>query len=120
MTLNRRWSVTILLDHFMNRRSFFKSIFVATAATIFVPKLIKVTWPRPIEPANITLLKALATGDRDAQFRFAQYIAPVIKNVLNQASTAKMIYADYMDEDDCPSFPLDLYYQQPKNAIVLQ
>jgi hypothetical protein len=68
-------------------------------------------------PEQVELIKAMGSKDltvaREAQEAFAAFIGPVIQEVLNQAGTASSVYTDApYDEDDAPSFPLDLYYDE--------
>jgi len=65
-------------------------------------------------PEQIELVKAMGSKDvsvsREASEAFAAFLGPVIQQVINQASTSGAIYQDASyDEDDHPSFPLDLY-----------
>ena len=51
---------------------------------------------------------------------FAAFLGPVIQQVLNQAGTAGAIYTDSsFDEDDSPSYPLDLYYGDSAGAVTV-
>jgi hypothetical protein len=73
-------------------------------------------------PEQIELVKAMGsknvTEAREAQEAFAAFLGPVIQQVINQAATAGAIYQDAsFDEDDAPSFPLDLYYDQPAGYV---
>ena len=73
-------------------------------------------------PEQIELIKALGSKDllvsREASEAFAAFIGPVISKVLAEAGTSGMIYSDSMfDEDDSPSFPLDLYYNQDAGFV---
>lgn len=73
-------------------------------------------------PEQVELVKAMGSKDvsvsREASEAFAAFLGPVIQQVINQASTAGVIYQDAaFDEDDSPSFPLDLYYDQPSGYI---
>lgn len=66
-------------------------------------------------PEQVELVKAMgsknASASREAQEAFAAFIGPVVQEVLLQAGTAASVYTDApYDEDDSPSFPLDLYY----------
>jgi len=68
-------------------------------------------------PEQIELVKALgsrnAVASREAQEAFAAFLGPVIQEVLNVAGTASAIYTNSeFDEDDSPSYPLDLYYNE--------
>jgi hypothetical protein len=66
-------------------------------------------------PEQVELVKAMGSRDinvsREAQEAFASFLGPVIQKVLHTAGTASQIYVDSaFDEDDSPSYPLDLYY----------
>jgi len=68
-------------------------------------------------PEQVELIKAMgsknASTSREAQEAFAAFIGPVVQEVLLQAGTAASVYTDApYDEDDSPSFPLDLYYDE--------
>jgi hypothetical protein len=68
-------------------------------------------------PEQVELIKAMgsknASTSREAQEAFAAFIGPVVQEVLLQAGTASSVYTDApYDEDDSPSFPLDLYYDE--------
>ena len=68
-------------------------------------------------PEQVELIKAMgsknASTSREAQEAFAAFIGPVVQEVLLQAGTASSVYTDApYDEDDTPSFPLDLYYDE--------
>ena len=73
-------------------------------------------------PEQVELIKAMgsknAIAAREAQEAFAAFLGPVVQQVLNQAGTANGIYTDAAyDEDDSPSFPLDLYYNNGDNHV---
>lgn len=73
-------------------------------------------------PEQIELIKALGSKDllvsREASEAFAAFIGPVISKVLAEAGTSGMIYTDSsFDEDDSPSYPLDLYYNQDAGFV---
>ena len=73
-------------------------------------------------PEQVELIKAMGsrqqTVAREAQEAFAAFLGPVIRQVLNQAGTAGAIYTDApYDEDDSPSYPLDLYYNDGVNTV---
>ena len=75
-------------------------------------------------PEQVELIKAMGSRDpavaREAQEAFAAFLGPVIRQVLNQAATAGAIFTDSLyDEDDSPSFPLDLYYNESTNYITV-
>ncbi len=66
---------------------------------------------------QVELIKAMGSRVADvateAQEIFAAFVGPVIREVLLQAGTAGLIYVDAeFDEDDDPSFPLDLYFDK--------
>ena len=73
-------------------------------------------------PEQVELIKALgsrnASVSREANEAFAAFIGPVVSKVLNEAGTSSAIYADSeFDQDDNPSYPLDLYYNTDKGFI---
>lgn len=73
-------------------------------------------------PEQVELIKALGSKDllvsREASEAFAAFIGPVISKVLQEAGTSGMIYSDSsFDEDDSPSYPLDLYYNQDAGFV---
>jgi hypothetical protein len=66
-------------------------------------------------PEQVELIKAIGSRDanvsREASEAFAAFLGPVIEKVLLTAGTASQIYVDSaFDEDDSPSYPLDLYH----------
>jgi len=68
-------------------------------------------------PEQVELIKAMGSKrpevSREASEAFAAFIGPVIQQVLSQADTASAVYSDVVyDEDDNPSYPLDLFYEQ--------
>ena len=68
-------------------------------------------------PEQVELIKAMGSKSPDisrpATEAFAAFIGPVVQQVLQQANTAAYIYTDVeYDEDDNPSYPLDLFYDQ--------
>ena len=68
-------------------------------------------------PEQVELIKAMGSKSpeisRPATEAFAAFIGPVVRRVLEQANTASYIYTDVeYDEDDNPSYPLDLFYDQ--------
>ena len=68
-------------------------------------------------PEQVELIKQIGSKDltkaAEAQEVFAAFLGPVIQEVIKQAGTLSAIYADSeYDEDDSPSYPLDLYYDQ--------
>lgn len=73
-------------------------------------------------PEQVELIKAMGSKDvtvaRQASEAFAAFIGPVVQKVLAQAGTANLIYTDNeFDEDDNPSFPLDLYYNNDAGHV---
>jgi hypothetical protein len=73
-------------------------------------------------PEQVELVKAMGSKDlstsREAQEAFAAFLGPVVQQVINQAGTAGAIFTDApFDEDDSPSYPLDLYYNNSDNHI---
>ena len=68
-------------------------------------------------PEQVELIKALGSKNpavaREASEAFAAFLGPVIQQVLLQAGSASNIYTDApFNEDDSPSYPLDLYYNE--------
>ena len=73
-------------------------------------------------PEQVELIAALGSRDqtvsREAQEAFAAFVGPVLQQVIKQASTAGLIYSDMVyDEDDSPSIPLDLWYDDAAGYI---
>jgi hypothetical protein len=74
-------------------------------------------------PEQVELIKALGSKNRlvaaEASEAFAAFLGPVIQRVILQAGTASQIYTDApFDENDSPSYPLDLYYNEQNNGYV--
>lgn len=74
-------------------------------------------------PEQVELIKALGSKNRlvaaEASEAFAAFLGPVIQRVILQAGTAASVYTDApFDENDSPSYPLDLYYQELNNGFV--
>lgn len=74
-------------------------------------------------PEQVELIKAMASRDttvaREATEAFAAFIGPVVSKVLMQAGTASAIYTDLpYNEDDSPSIPLDLFYNETNEGYV--
>ena len=74
-------------------------------------------------PEQVELIRALGSKDvtvsTEAAEAFAAFLGPVIQKVIAQASTAGMIFSDSeFDEDDSPSYPLDLYYNEGEGYIT--
>ena len=66
-------------------------------------------------PEQVELVKAMASRNKavayEAQVALAEFIGPVLAEVLNQAPTVSNLFQSLQfDADDNPSIPLDLYY----------
>ena len=75
-------------------------------------------------PEQIELIKAMgsknANTSREASEAFASFLGPVLQQVLMTAGTASSIYTDAeFNEDDNPSYPLDLYYNENEGYITV-
>ena len=75
-------------------------------------------------PEQVELVRAIGSKNltvaREASEAFAAFLGPVIQEVIQQAGTASMIYTDApFDEDDSPSYPLDLYYNESDNYLTV-
>jgi hypothetical protein len=75
-------------------------------------------------PEQVELVKAMGSRDvavaREASEAFAAFIGPVVSKVLMQAGTASAIYTDApYDEDDNPSLPLDLWFDQAQDYVTV-
>jgi len=73
----------------------------------------KITLKRTEE--QVELVKAMASRNRDvayeAQMALAEFIGPVLAEVVNQAPTLSNLFTNFQfNEMDSPSIPLDLYY----------
>ena len=73
----------------------------------------KITLKRTEE--QVELVKAMASKNRDvayeAQVALAEFIGPVLAEVVNQAPTLSNLFTKFsFNEDDNASIPLDLYY----------
>ena len=73
-------------------------------------------------PEQVELIKAMGSKNpavaKEASEAFAAFLGPVVRQVIYQAATAANIYSDApFDEDDSPSYPLDLYYNEGDNFI---
>lgn len=74
--------------------------------------------PKQIELINATGSKNKVVSAQ-AQEAFAGYIGPVIQEVLMTVGTANMIYTpDSYNEDDYPSYPVDLYRGEGEDYIT--
>ena len=68
-------------------------------------------------PEQVELVKALGSSNKlvslEAQEALAAFIRPVAREVLEKAGTANLIFdRQTYNEDDNPSIPLDLYYNE--------
>ena len=75
-------------------------------------------------PEQVELIKAIGSRDqlvsREAQEAFAAFLGPVIQKVISQAATVGVFYQDNeYDEDDSPSYPLDLYYGEKPGYVTV-
>ncbi len=75
-------------------------------------------------PEQLELVKQIGSKDaavsRPAREAFAVAIGSVIAEVLQQLGTASLIYEDQpFQEDDSPSFPLDLYYNEDVGMVTV-
>lgn len=75
-------------------------------------------------PEQVELIKAMGSRNaivaREAQEAFAAFLGPVIQKVLYKAGTASSVYTDAeYDEDDSPSYPLDLYYNENSGYVTV-
>ena len=66
-------------------------------------------------PEQVELVKAMASRNKavayEAQVALAEFIGPVLAEVLNQAPTVSNLFQSLQfDAEDNPSIPLDLYY----------
>jgi len=66
-------------------------------------------------PEQIELIKAMASKNRavasEAQTALAEFIGPVLAEVINNAPTLSNLFTVFQfNKDDNPSIPLDLYY----------
>jgi hypothetical protein len=74
-------------------------------------------------PEQVELIKALGSKDQfissEAASAFAAFIGPVISKVISTAGTANLIFSDVeYDEDDSPSYPLDLFYDEKEGYVT--
>jgi|7_EtaG_2_1085326.scaffolds.fasta_scaffold00888_14 hypothetical protein len=74
-------------------------------------------------PEQVELIKALGSRDQtvsaEAASAFASFIGPVISKVIATAGTSNLIFSDVRyDEDDSPSYPLDLYYDESEGYVT--
>ena len=73
-------------------------------------------------PEQVELIKAMGsrngTESREALEAFAAFVGPVVQKVLNETALSSALYTDMaFDEDDSPSIPLDLYYNEDAGLI---
>ena len=73
-------------------------------------------------PEQVELIKAMGsrngTESREALEAFAAFVGPVVQKVLNETALSSALYSDMpFDEDDSPSIPLDLYYNEDAGLI---
>ena len=73
-------------------------------------------------PEQVELIKAMGSRNqivsREAQEAFAAFLGPVVQKVLLSAGTSGSIYSDVeYDEDDNPSYPLDLFYDEQEGYV---
>ena len=74
-------------------------------------------------PEQIELIKAIGSRDKaksmEALETLAAFITPIIQKVVKQAGSAGLVYRDLdFDEDDSPSIPLDLFYNENTESYV--
>ena len=72
---------------------------------------------------TVELIKAMGSSDSatamKARDAMAEFIGPIIQQVLNLAASSKGIYVDWpFDEDTEPEFPLDMYYDKKVEHIL--
>ena len=75
-------------------------------------------------PERVELVREMASNDRQkayaAQEAFAAYIRPAVETVINQKSTAGMIYTDQpFSKNDRPTIPLDLFVGTQEKHISI-
>ena len=75
-------------------------------------------------PEQVELIRAIGSKNqlesREAQEAFAAFLGPVIQKVISQAGTAGVFYSDSeYDDDDSPSYPLDLYYNEKAGYVTV-
>jgi hypothetical protein len=66
-------------------------------------------------PKQVELIQAMADKNPEtamkARHAFAAFVGPIIQQVLDLAPISPMLYKDFpYNEDDSPSFPLDMFY----------
>lgn len=75
-------------------------------------------------PEQVELIAKAGSKNRveaaEAQEALAAFIAPVAQKVLSTAGSANLLFKDLpYDEDDSPSIPLDLYYNEKVGYITV-
>jgi len=75
-------------------------------------------------PEQVALVQAIGSKNiqvsMEAQQALAAFIGPVIQKVLMTKGTASTIFTDTpYNEDDSPSYPLDLYYGEQDGAVTV-
>lgn len=75
-------------------------------------------------PEQIELIKAMADSNPDtankARQAFADFIGPVIQQVLNLQALAPLLYSDWSyNEDDEPEIPLDMFYNTSVDHVTV-
>ncbi len=75
-------------------------------------------------PDQIELVRAMGARNQsesmDAQTIFADFIGPVVQQVLMTAGFGNILYTDMpYDEDDHPSIPLDLWYTESAGFVTI-
>jgi hypothetical protein len=73
-------------------------------------------------PEQVELIKKIGSKNgleaAEALETLAAFVGPIIQKVLSQAGTASYIYKDMeYNEDDSPSYPLDLYYNENAGLV---
>jgi len=73
-------------------------------------------------PQNRELIQKMGSKNltvaREAQEAFAAIINIVVEKILSKAGTASLIYRDLpYNEDDSPSFPIELWYNEDVNYV---
>jgi hypothetical protein len=71
---------------------------------------------------HVALVKAMGSKNKtvaaQAQEVFAAFVGPIVSELLSVQGTASMIYSDIpFNEDDDPSFPLDLYFEADEDHV---
>ena len=82
----------------------------------------KATFKLKETPEQVALIQAIGSKNLqvsvEAQQSLAEFLGPVVQKVLLTKGTASAVYTDVpYDEDDSPSFPLDLYYGEGEGYV---